>query len=94
MFFTLKISSVLKLQTSGEFYFWNSHCYAFRDDRQLVEDIDAARASYFQRDARLMLLMAASVILLPVVTLIAAKKLLRAGSRAQMQTFLGHETHA
>ena len=74
VFFTLKLSSILKPKVKGEFYFWNSHCYAFRGREGLVEDIDGARASYFQRDARLLLIMAASVVMFPVAVVVVAKK--------------------
>lgn len=88
VFFTLKLCSVLKLRTSGVFYFWNAHCYAFRGAEESIEDIEGARASYFQRDARLLLLMAVSIVLLPVVVFVAGKKLLWGGSAAQMSAFL------
>jgi len=88
VFFTLKLLSILKPDISGEFYFWNSHCYAFRNDEEQIEDIDGARASYFRRDARLLLITASSIVMSPVVLFVVAKKLLRAGSRAQMQRFL------
>ncbi|HEY7391303.1 MAG TPA: hypothetical protein VH640_22500 [Bryobacteraceae bacterium] len=86
--FTVKLCSALKPQISGVFYFWNAHCYAFRGADESIEDIEGARASYFKRDARLLLLMAVSLILLPVVVFIAGKKLLRGGSAAQMRAFL------
>ena len=91
VFFSLKLASLLKSGTRGEFYFWNSHCYAFRSDRDFVEDIDGARASYFKRDARLLLFMAASVILLPYALFVAARKVLRGSSRRRMQLFLSTE---
>ena len=92
VFFPLKLVSFLKSGTSGQFYFWNSHCYAFRSDHDFVEDIDGARASYFKRDARLLLIMAASVILLPYALFVAVKKIVRGGSRRRMQLFLTTET--
>jgi hypothetical protein len=87
VFVTVKLCSLLKANASGVFYFWNSHCYAFHNDK-VIEDIEGARASYFQRDARLLLLMAISIILLPVVVFVAAKKLLLGGSERQMRAFL------
>lgn len=89
VFFTNKLSSALLTpKIHGEFYFWNSHCYAIRRGKELTEDIDAVRASFFTRDARLLLLMALSVFLLPVALFVVSKKLLRASSRRQMQSFL------
>jgi hypothetical protein len=88
LFFPLKLASVLKSGSTGEFYFWNSHCYAFRSDHDYVEDIDGARASYFKRDAHLLLLMAASVILLPYALFVVLKKIIRGSSRRRMQLFL------
>ena len=90
VFFPTKLFSLLKSGAYGEFYFWNSHCYAFRSDHEYVEDIDGARASFFKRDARLLLLMAASVILLPYALFVAIKKLIRGGPRRQMQRFLAN----
>ena len=88
VFCTQKLFSVLKAGVFGVFYFWNSHCYAFRSNGDLIEDIEGARASYFQRDARLLLIMAVSIVLLPVVVFVAGKKLLRGGSQAQMRLFI------
>ena len=92
VFFPFKLASLLKSGTTGQFYFWNSHCFAFRSDQDYVEDIDGARASYFKRDARLLLLMAASVILLPYALFVAVKKIIRGSSRRRMQLFLTSET--
>ena len=91
VFFPLKLTSFLKSGTSGEFYFWNSHCYAFRSDRDYIEDIEGARASYIKRDAKLLLLLAASIILLPYALFVAIRKLIRGGSRQRMQVFLASE---
>lgn len=88
VFFPLKLTTILKSATTGEFYFWNSHCYAFRSANGLIEDIDGVRASYFWRDARLLLLMSASIVLLPYVLFVIAKKLIRGSSRQRMQRFL------
>lgn len=88
VFFTDKLTSALKPAASGAFYFWNSHCYAFRSGGDLVEDIDGARASYFKRDQRLLILMTCSLILSPVAIFVLMKKLVRAGSRQKMQRFL------
>lgn len=87
-FFTLKLESLMSARKSGEFYFWNSHCYAFRSGGNLIEDMDGARTSYFKRDSRLLIVMAVSLILLPVAIFVMAKKLLRAGTRHQMEMFL------
>src|SRR5438128_1901237 len=75
VFFTLKLCSILKPHTSGQFYFWNSHCYAFRNNEEWIEDIDGARESYLRRDAHLLVIMACSIVLLPVVMFITARKL-------------------
>jgi hypothetical protein len=88
VFFTLKLASYLKADTSGDFFFWNSHCYAFKAPDFMSEDIAGARTSYFKRDAQLLLLMALSLVLLPIAIFILAKKLLRAGSKGQMASFL------
>jgi len=88
VFFTVKLAFLVSAAESGEFYFWNSHCYAFRSDGNLIEDVDGVRASYFNRDLRLLLLMALSVILLPVALFVIIRRLLRAGTRHQMKTFL------
>jgi hypothetical protein len=88
VFFTNKLMPTLAPTSSGAFYFWNSHCYAFRSDNLFIEDIDGARASYFKRDRRLLLLMACSVVLLPVTIYVMAKKLVRASTREQMRRFL------
>jgi hypothetical protein len=88
VFFTLKLAFLVSTRESGEFYFWNSHCYAFRSGGNLVEDIDGVRASYFKRDFGLLLLLAFSVVLLPVAVFVMAKRLLRAGTRHQMENFL------
>ena len=88
VFFTLKLAFLVSAPDSGEFYFWNSHCYAFRSGGNLIEDMDGARASYFKRDSRLLLLMALSVVLLPVAIFVTTKKLLRAGTGKQMEQFL------
>jgi hypothetical protein len=88
VFFPLKLVSILKSGTAGEFYFWNSHCYAFRSGQDYIEDIEGARASYFKRDARLLLFMAASVILLPYALFVAVKKWVLGSSRRRMQMFL------
>lgn len=90
VFFTRKLSYILKPGLTGAFYFWNLHCYAFQSEGDLIEDIEGARASYFQRDARLLLLMAASIVLLPVVVFVALKKLLLGGSQTRMRAFLSH----
>jgi hypothetical protein len=91
VFFTLKLSAVLKSAATGEFYFWNSHCYAFRSDQDFIEDIEGARASYFRRDAGLLVLMAVSVVLLPVALFVLAKKAIRGSSRRQMELFMSAE---
>jgi hypothetical protein len=88
VFFTNKLISAIEPASSGAFYFWNSHCYAFRSDAVLIEDIDGARASYFKRDRRLLALMACSIVLLPVTLYVVAKKLIRASTREQMRHFL------
>lgn len=88
VFFTNKLIPALEPARSGVFYFWNSHCYAFRSDGTLIEDIDGARASYFKRDRRLLLLMACSVVLLPVTIYVLAKKLVHTSSREHMRRFL------
>jgi len=88
VFFPLKLAFLVSAAESGEFYFWNSHCYAFRSDGNLIEDVDGVRASYFNRDLRLLLLMALSIVLLPVAVFVIVRKLLRAGTRRQMETFL------
>jgi hypothetical protein len=88
VFFTVKLAFLVSTAESGEFYFWNSHCYAFRSDSNLIEDVDGVRASYFSRDFRLLLLMTLSVVLLPVAVFVIIRKLLRAGTRHQMETFL------
>jgi hypothetical protein len=88
VFFTNKLAPLLTQTSSGVFYFWNSHCYAFRSNDHLIEDIAGARASYFKRDRHLLLLMACSVVLLPVTIYIVLKKFFRAGSRNLMRRFL------
>lgn len=88
VFCTLKLAPVVQLKTHGTFYFWNSHCYAFRSDATLTEDIDGARKSYLKRDARLLIIMALSLVLLPYALLILIKRYARAGSRQRMQLFL------
>jgi hypothetical protein len=87
VFFTNKIALALKPKAAGEFYFWNSHCYAIRSGSQVVEDIEGARASYLKRDARLLFLMSLSIVLLPVSLFVVAKKLIRAGSRKHMESY-------
>jgi len=88
IFFTNKMSPVLKRDVGGEFYFWNLHCYAFRSGEELLEDIDGVRASYFKRDARLLIIMALSIVLLPYSLFVIAKKTLRGSSRERMRLFL------
>ena len=91
VFFPSKLESLVKAGTAGTFYFWNSHCYAFRSGSTYLEDIDGARASYFKRDARLLWLMAGSVVLLPYAAFVAVKKWLRGSSRRQMELFLNSD---
>lgn len=88
VFFPLKLAFLVGAAETGEFFFWNSHCYAFRSSSSLVEDIDGVRTSYFKRDLRLLLLMAVSVVLLPVAAFVIIRRFLRAGSRRQMRDFL------
>jgi hypothetical protein len=88
VFFTLKLAFLVSAAKSGEFYFWNSHCYAFRSSGNLIEDVDGVRASYFKRDSHLLLLLALSIVLFPVAAFVAVKRLLRGGTRHQMEEFL------
>ena len=88
IFFTNKMSPVLKRDVGGEFYFWNLHCYAFRSGAELLEDIDGVRASYFKRDARSLIIMSLSIVLLPYSLFVIAKKTLRGSSRERMRSFL------
>lgn len=83
-----QIQRLLTVGAQGTFYFWNSHCYAVRFGNTLTEDIAATRRSYFIRDTRILLLMALSIVLLPVTIYIVVKKLVLAGSSQQMQHFL------
>lgn len=87
-FFTLKLAFLTSAQQSGEFYFWNSHCYGFRSGGNLIEDMDGARTSYFKRDSRLLAAMSFSLILLPAAIFVIARRLLRAGTRHHMEMFL------
>jgi len=89
IFFTHKLVQFAEPGVNGVFYFWNSHCYGFKSDHQiLLEDIDGVRHSFYRRDLHLLIVMTASIVLLPVGLVVMAKKIIRSTSRNRMAQFL------
>jgi hypothetical protein len=74
VFCTEKLLQALSAGLRGDFYFWHSHLFALRTPRGLVEDIAGVRRSFLYRDARLLAVMAASVVLLPYALWVVGKR--------------------
>ena len=75
VFCTEKLLALFSVGLQGDFYVWHGHLFAIRTARGWVEDIPGVRRSFLYRDARLLAVMGASIVLLPYALWVIAKRM-------------------
>jgi hypothetical protein len=85
IFCTTRLLPLLCEPDAIELYIWNRHVYAIKNASGLTEDLEGVRASFLYRDRYLLVLLAASVVMLPYAIYVLARKLSAIGSLPKLR---------
>lgn len=80
VFCTNRLLELLKASGPKEIYIWNRHVFAIKIGSWLNEDIKGVRHSFLYRDRFLLLMLAASIVMLPYAAWVVVRKLSLIGS--------------